>query len=445
MRPNLRLLWAVLLGGLLGGGVVEAKTYQVSDLATLQKLCAEEANPGDVIELQSGTYFLKTPCLSVTRSGEPGQPIIIRGVVTENARPVLDASKVNVRRGIFFTEEATHDVVFEDLDLCNAKGAAIAAQESFGHDAAGIYFQGKNLTARRLHSHHNENGWVATEQADNLLLESCEIDHNGTLFTGKRDLTGNIDAGARHQTIRNCYLHHSGDAQNFRSRGWHTVFAYNWVEEDAGDSLTLASGNAGNALWIGNLILKRKAPGGPRRLLVFGDGTGVAAGTLTLINNTFVSATEEDVFISTAANSTGHLVLLNNAFVGPGKTFLVHQGKGTVTGAHNWFRKGLKAPETLTDSLFGEDPGFAAFLGQPYRPFVDSALRNAGVVRPQFLGENQQLTDILPEGEPTVEWTKPLPRPSVDALDIGAFENRRPVEPPATTAAPPAPMPEFLK
>ena len=162
------VLGAVLVMGLLLAGQSFAETHRVSDLATLQKLCAEQANPGDVIELQPGTYDLATPRISVLRSGEPGRPITIRGLVKDGVRPVIDASKVNVKRGIFRTEQPTHDVVFEDLDLCNAAGGRFADQEDFGDNAGAIYFQGKNLTARRIHTHHNENGWFATHEADNV-------------------------------------------------------------------------------------------------------------------------------------------------------------------------------------------------------------------------------------------------------------------------------------
>jgi len=260
-------------------GAAGAATHKVADLETLHRLCAEEANPGDVIEIQPGTYYLEATHIPVLRSGDPDKPIIIRGVVKEGKVPVIDASKVNVKRGIFRTEEQTHDVVFEDLELCNAQGSRFPDRETYSHNAGAIYFQGQNLTARRVHSHHNEDGWFATHSADNILVENCEIDHNGTLFEGPHNATHNFYFCAHRQTVRNCYIHHSGEAQNFESRGFHTIFAYNWVEEDAGYSVEVASGNEGNTLWIGNVIIKRTTRERPqRRLLGVGDGTGVARG-----------------------------------------------------------------------------------------------------------------------------------------------------------------------
>ena len=75
-----------------------AETYQVSDLPTLTKLVAETLNPGDVVEIQPGTYYLEISRIPIERSGSPEAPIIIRGVMKDGKRPVIDAEKVNVMR-----------------------------------------------------------------------------------------------------------------------------------------------------------------------------------------------------------------------------------------------------------------------------------------------------------------------------------------------------------
>ncbi|MBE9565146.1 MAG: hypothetical protein IMF16_00145, partial [Proteobacteria bacterium] len=332
------------------GGEARATTYPVSDLETLQRLCAEVANPGDVIEIQPGTYYLDTPRISVLRSGEPGNPIIIRGVVRDGRPPVIDASRVNVKRGIFRTENETHDVVFEDLELRHAWGSRFLDQPTFGTNAGAFYFQGTNLTARRIHTHHNEDGWFATHNADNILIENCEIDHNGTLFEGQHNATHNFYFCAQHQIVRNCYIHHSGEAQNFKSRGMSTIFAYNWVEEDWGYSVEVASGNEGNTLWIGNVVIKRREPGRQRRILGVGDGTGVAGGTLTMINNTIISLVPNDLYLFTEASSTCDVVLINNVFAGPSTRFLERHGSGRITGTNNWFQLGMNVPEGVVNS-----------------------------------------------------------------------------------------------
>jgi hypothetical protein len=336
---------------------------------------------------------------------------------------VIDASRVNVKRGIFRTEAETHDVVFEDLELRNAWGSRFPDQETFSHNAGAIYFQGKRLTARRIHAHHNEDGFFSTHAADEILVENCEIDHNGTLFEGRHNPTHNFYFCAHRQTVRNCYIHHSGEAQNFKSRGWHTVFAYNWVEEDAGYSVEVASGNEGNTLWIGNVIIKRGPGGRPqRRLLGVGDGTGVARGTLAMINNTLISTSPEDLYLFTEASSTCNVVLINNVFAGPGKHFLERNGKGTITGSHNWFQRGLEVPDTLTDSIFGDGPGFVDMRRRDFRLRRRSPLVDAGIAQPKYLNSEQQLEPISPAFAPTRQPLKSVPRRIEGAPDIGAFE-----------------------
>jgi len=410
----------------LSAHVAPAAVYEVSDLDTLQRLCAEEANPGDIIEIQPGTYYLTTPRISVTRSGEPGRPIIIRGLVEDGKRPIIDASRTNVMRGIFRTEEPTHDVVFEDLELCHAWGSRFPDQRTFGVNAGAIYFQGKNLTARRVYSHDNEDGFFSTHASDSILVEHCEIAHNGTLAKEAHNRTHSFYFNSHRQVVRNSYIHSSIEGENFKSRGYNTIFAYNWVEEDAIYSVAVDSGNEGNTLWLGNVIIKRTAPGGQRRILGVGDGTGVARGTLTLVNNTIVATNPDDLYFFTEWSSTTDVVLINNVFAGPSTDFLECHGKGTFSGTHNWFQRGMNVPDTVTESIFGDDPGFVEVEARDFHPAPGSPLIDAGLPDPTYLDINGQQSPAVPTLEPSRDPLATIRRPVVNTLDIGAFEHGSP-------------------
>jgi hypothetical protein len=416
------LVWVVLLLGLAASAF--AATRRVSDLKALHEWCEAKAQPGDVIEIQPGTHYLDARFVHVLRSGEPGKPITIRGVVRDGRTPVLDGSKVNVDRGLFRLEQGTHDIVFEDLELCNAKGTRFPDQRSYGYNAGGIYFQGDHITARRLHVHHNEMGLFATHVADHIIVENCEVDHNGTQSPEGEGPTHNFYFSARHQIVRNCYIHHSVEAQNFKSRGGNTILAYNWIEEDAGYSVEVASDNDGNTLWIGNIVIKRAAPGWMRRILGVGDGVDSARGTLTLINNTIISTQPDDRYLFTQAKAICSIVLINNVFAGPSTQLLDLRGTGTITGRNNWFQRGMEVPDTITDSILGDDPGFISDAAGDYRPRPGSPLRGAGLARPQYLNGDQQLEAAVPEYEPAKAVSSVVKRAAHDGLDIGAFAAR---------------------
>src|SRR5262249_18884421 len=203
--------------------------------------------------------------------------------------------------------------------------------------------------------------------------------YNGKPPDAEGDATHNHYVNSRSLTVRGCYIHHSTDAQNFKSRCAHAVLAYNWIEEDGNYSVEVASGNERNTLWIGNVILKRSAPGGQRRLLGVGDGTEVAQGTLALIHNTLVSRQPEDLFIFSHPSARTELLLFNNLFSGPGRTLFQWNGCGRIQGAGNFFPTGLAVPAGITRSIVADAPGFVDAKAGDFRLRANSPCRDAGV------------------------------------------------------------------
>ncbi|MHC4712938.1 MAG: right-handed parallel beta-helix repeat-containing protein [Planctomycetota bacterium] len=446
MRRAISLILFMLLGVVFCLSSATAGTHEVNDIKALTKLLAETAEPGDVIEIQPGVYYAEAKRISVLRSGTPDKPIIVRGVVKDGERPVIDAGRVNTARGVIQVEQGAHDIVFENLEIRNAAGSG-RGEPAYGHNAAGMRFIGSNITVRNCRFHHNENGLFSSHGADYILIENCEIDHNGTLSEAKHAPSHNFYFNAQHEMVRNCYIHHSREGENYKSRADHCIFAFNRVEEDYAYSVEVASNNRLNALWLGNLVVKRTELGHPQgRLLSFGDGMGGPEGTLVVLNNTFITMHPRDYYLLTQEVSTGDVILMNNVFAGPGQVFLRRDGRGAVTGSHNWIQAGAEGViDALTDTLRGEDPGFADRADFDFRPKADSPLVNAGAPRdkyaaalaialehaasgtdakpsPIYLKALEGIRASAPANQPPGKAPGALVRPADDSTDIGAYE-----------------------
>ncbi len=456
------------------------RTGQIRSVSTYDELklaLEEQANPGDIIEIQPGVYYATSHRIHVGRSGTPEQPIIVRGVIRDGQRPVIDGSRVSTNRGMLSFPPDVHDIIVENLELRHALGTrheydmsvpeevteavregmpgvgmggiSESGEPTFGHHAAGMFFEGTNITVRNCYSHHNENGFFATRTADYILIEDCHIAHNGTLWPETHAATHNFYFNAAHQIVKNSYLHDPRDGQNFKSRGRNTIFAFNWVDEDYAYSIEQSSNGDLNTLWLGNFVAKRSTKGlWQGRIFALGDGTGIVRGTVVAVSNTFVTHFPRDHFGFSFATGTADLVLLNNVFAGPGEVFFYHNGQGNITGSNNWIRRGVTGvPEDLVSTVYGDDPGFEDPVKFSYRPGAGSELIDAGtdaqeyydaiavvlenatsgtdaVPSPPYLEALDDIRAALPRWEPVRKGHGFEPRRVRRAVDIGAFEYR---------------------
>jgi len=432
-----------------------AATYEVSDYATLKDMLENTAEPGDILEIQPGVMYADSKRIDVMRSGTPEKPIIVRGVVVDGQRPVLDGSRVSTQRAMLWFAEECHDVIVENLEIRHAIGSRhlyvgsdYQIDGNYGLGAEAANFRGSNITLRNCYIHHNgATGLFAGHSADYILIEDCEIAWNGVLENVDHHPSHNFYFCGKHQMVKNCYIHDPRDGENFKSRGGNTIFAFNWVDEDYAYSIEQSSGGDLNTLWLGNVVAKRTTEGlWQGRVFAIGDGTGTVKGEIVILNNTFVSFLPRDYFLFSFPTGTANITLVNNVFAGPAEVFAAHNGQGTVSGANNWLPAGIKdVPEGLGNTIYGDTAGFLDRVALRLRltggsPLIDAGASEAyqkalavglehatsgteAAPSPAWLEALEDIKKPYPAFEPVRKGKGFKPRVIEGAIDIGAYES----------------------
>ena len=424
---------SVLLSATLCAQASAANTYHVGGAQTYTTvnamLAAVTLAPGDLVLVDSGTY---KEVVRWKQAGTLASPITIRGAGA--SRPVFDGTGSTVDgalpnpRAIFQVEAS--NVVIENFEFINAangnNGAGIRVTSTSGTTL--------NTVIRNCKITYCDMG-MQCDSNDNLLVESSEVAFNGTsLFAG---YSHNFYLNGNKTTIRYCYIHDSLWGQNFKTRGHYTELLYNTIadSQDGEIGLVDSAGNTdtanSNAVMIGNIVTckLRGASWNHTRFIQFGqDGGGAHTGTLYAFNNTFYTADNRINFIS--VNATGAAgVFSNNIFLG--SDILLQSGSNAITGAKNWIPNTATAPAGVTGSVTGASPGLANLAGRDYHLTAASPCIDAGASSLAYSDGSGASQSGLPATE-YVNDLSSISRPTVGALDIGAYEYILPL---AITAA----------
>lgn len=336
--------------------VLAAAVYEVGPGKALTSIGAVPAlNAGDTVNIHPGTY---NEVKKWTTSGTSGAPITIRGVGA--TRPLIDASGKTVSgsgsipRGVFQIE-GSH-IVIEHLELANARN---------GNNGAGIRITGgaTNVTIRNCRIRDNDMGMIS-DNGDAILVEQCEIDHNGTAdFSG---YSHNLYMGGGSVTFRGCHIHSATHGQNVKSRAHFTALLYNRIEHsqdgevglvDASETTTANS----NAVMIGNVIISKNRGAGwnSSRFVLFGSESGNAHnGTLYFMHNTCIAAVTSNTFL-TISHADADLVARNNLFTGSNNLVSLTAGASAI-GSGNWALTTATIPGGFTGTVTGAAPGFVS-------------------------------------------------------------------------------------
>ncbi len=257
---SLRPTWAALACLLIAAASASAETYRVGPGRAVKAISAVAASlkPGDVVELDPGTY---RETLRLTADGTADAPITLRGVGPE--RPVIDADGLDasgrgpVPRAAVQIEGAY--VTLEHLEIKNARN---------GENAAGVrLLHSTNAVIRDCHIHHCDMG-VFGDDRETATIERCEVAFNST--KEKSGYAHNFYMAGNRVVVRGCHIHDCPFGQNYKSRAHYNELWYNWVADSAEgevgivDSDETARANS-SAVLVGNMIISPPSgPGTPR-------------------------------------------------------------------------------------------------------------------------------------------------------------------------------------
>ncbi len=337
----------------------------------------EDAGPGDIVEIEPGTYGFR---VHLTATGTADMPIIIRAADPSN-RPVWDLSDS-------FVEDAPGSYTGGDRgrgcwqvrgEHYQIEGIVFRECHTAGGNSAGIRYQdSSDLTVTNSLFEDNDVGFSGN--GERTVVEHCEFARNGRVSSPPQH-SSYIFGGSF--TLRYSYIHDSVGGQNFHIRAANSVIEYNWFARAANYEGDIMTGDAPDhtMLFRGNVVVGNPSPGnGSHVIVLFNDaGDPGISMTIRLLYNTFVVQSGSDPALVSIRNDTlesAAVEMSNNVVVGTGQAVRIREA-GTsnvmVAGTNNWFETGADVTG-LSNTVFGDDPGFADRAGLDFRPAAGSPL-----------------------------------------------------------------------
>jgi hypothetical protein len=415
---------------LLASDSILAATYQVGPTRTYKTLQAvvNLLGPGDVVEVDGNATY--PGGVEFENAGTASQPITIRGIRVNGARPVISGGTNTVAFVSPWPYNAGADhYVFEGFELT-------------GGSFRCLYHQADDLTVRDVVVHdcpaHGILG--ADGGSGSLLLEFSEVYNCGN-GQGEHQIymaTNEINHPGSVFRMQFCYIHDGNGGNNVKSRAERNEIYYNWIEGAYYHELELIGPDPAGDVpaelvredsdVVGNVLIKRNTFYVTR---VGGDGTGESRGRYRFVNNTIFAGSSAVFRVFDGIQS---IEMHNNAF---------HRESGTINmirtveadwtdgeqiaGSNNWVKTGTtNVPAQWTGTLAGPDPGFQDGAGENFRPAPGSPLLNAGNGAlsgpPGFPFPNPRFPPGFHPSAPPGGLFTPEPRPSDAEIDIGAYE-----------------------
>jgi len=253
---------------------------------------------GDTLEISPGTYSGAAAVAVI------GMSLTIRGV---GGRPILDAAGYNIPNGKAIFVTTGPEIMVENLEF---KNAAVP-----DHNGAGIRPEGGKLTVRSCYFHDNENGIQGGAVGSEILVESCEFEHNGRGDGQSHNVYINV---VRRLTFRFNYSHRGNIGHLLKTRAEENYILYNRLTDEIGGaaSYEVDVPQGGLTFLIGNIVEQSVTTENSTVIAYAEEGAKNSTNRLYLAHNTLLNNRSGGVFLRNASASPA--VLINNLFLGPG-------------------------------------------------------------------------------------------------------------------------------
>jgi hypothetical protein len=384
LGPRL-LLHLLGAGCLLATTTAEAALLRVGPTRTYKtvRAASQAVQDGDTVEVDAGLYSQ-----DVTTWNQNN--LVVRGVGGWAYMRADGAEQGGKGTWVIYGSNFTA----ENIEF---SGASVPDQNGAGIRADGSGF----LVVRNCWFHDNEEGILGG--GDSVLVENSIFDHNGY---GDGQSHNIYIVHTRTFTIRNTYTHRAIIGHNIKTRALNNYILYNRVmdEADGTGSYAVDVPDGGRTYLIGNVI--EQGPNTDNSAIVAYAAESSNNGVLDLyvVNNTIVNnRTSGGTFLQIRGGTTA--LVMNNIFYGPGTRW---SGGATVTASNNY-----------SESTYNNSPGFVSPSTWDFHLSASSpgSIVNAGA-DPGSSALGYRLT-------PTWQYrydAQAEPRPTVGAIDIGAFE-----------------------
>jgi hypothetical protein len=414
-------------------GSAAADTIQVGPTRAQKTLQDVQGilKPGDVVELDGGVTYPGGIYIRSAQNGTADQKVTIRGIKVGGKRPLISGGGTGILDGLGMVLNGSH-YVLESLEVTGATNTCIIHK---GDDITIRDFVVHDCPAQGLLGNDDEAGSLLLELSEFYGNGGGELHHQIYMATSEDMYPGSVFR------MQHCYVHDGHGGNNVKSRAERNEIYYNWIEsayyhdvELIGPDKSPATPTREDSDVVGNVIIGNGSQNW-HLVRVGGDKDEAdTSGRYRFMNNTFVVGPGGAQSIVRAMLRVDTIEMHNNAIVRAGAgvaplfstSEVVWVNGPSIFGSNNWVQDGLTGtPATWTNTLTGPDASLVNVVGYDVRlkdgsPLVDKAVSNPASVAGREFPKPLAAPAFVPPSR--VAELTPTARPTVGALDIGAFE-----------------------